>query len=179
MNYDADKWIYETDYNNQVRYLLGTKGQKPLLCVGINPSTAEPEKLDNTLRSVQRLTLNNGYDSWIMINIYPQRATNPDDLHLEIDLEIHKKNLNEINSILNEYQADIWAAWGTIIEKRNYLRRCLFDIYNLTLDRKCRWVTLGKESKLGHPHHPLYLNSREKVKNFDIVKYINKVSSWG
>ncbi|MBU8892296.1 MAG: DUF1643 domain-containing protein [Bacteroidales bacterium] len=177
MNYEADKWFYKTDYNNQGRYLLGTKGQKPLLCVGINPSTAEPGKLDNTLKSVQRLTLNNGYDSWIMINIYPQRATNPDDLHLEIDLEIHKKNLNEIKSILNEYQADIWAAWGTIIEKRNYLRRCLLDIYNLTLDRKCRWVSLGKESKLGHPHHPLFLNSQEKVNFFDIVKYINKVSS--
>ncbi|MFC2152335.1 DUF1643 domain-containing protein [Bacteroidota bacterium] len=176
MNYEADKWIYKPDYNNQVRYLLGTKGQKPLLCVGINPSTAEPEKLDNTLRSVQRLTLNNGYDSWIMINIYPQRATNPNDLHLEIDLEIHKKNLIEINSILNETQVDIWAAWGTIIEKRNYLRRCLSDIYNLTLDKKCRWLNLGKVSKNGHPHHPLYLNSQEKAKDFDIVNYIDKQS---
>jgi hypothetical protein len=48
-------WLYENNEDNTVRYILGTKGKKPLLCFGINPSTAEPEKLDNTLKSVERV----------------------------------------------------------------------------------------------------------------------------
>ena len=118
MSYDTVKWIYEFDSKKDIRYVLGIKGKKPLLCFGINPSTAKPEQLDNTLKSVERLALNNGYDSWIMMNIYHQRATNPDDLHFKIDTIVQEQNLKFIREIVTEYQTDIWAAWGTLIEKR-------------------------------------------------------------
>ena len=41
-----DRWIYIHNADNTVRYVLGTKGEKPLFCLGINPSTATPEKAD-------------------------------------------------------------------------------------------------------------------------------------
>ena len=50
------------------------------MCIGINPSTAVPDRLDNTLKSAQRIALFNGYDSFIMFNVYAQRATDPDDM---------------------------------------------------------------------------------------------------
>ena len=59
------------------RYVLGRVGRRPLVCIGINPSTAQPGALDPTLKSVERLANANGFDSWIMFNVYPQRATNP------------------------------------------------------------------------------------------------------
>ena len=80
MSYDTNKWIYENDQNNSIRYILGTKGVKPLLCFGINPSIAKSDELDNTLKSVERLANYNSFDSWIMMNIYPQRATKPDEM---------------------------------------------------------------------------------------------------
>src|SRR5574343_1860068 len=95
-------WLYEKNEENTVRYILGTKGKNPLLCFGINPSTAEPENLDNTLKSVERLSLNNGFDSWIMLNIYPQRATDPNDIHKNFDIFIHESNLTVINKLLSE-----------------------------------------------------------------------------
>ncbi|MFR6424354.1 MAG: DUF1643 domain-containing protein, partial [Oscillospiraceae bacterium] len=49
--------------------------KNPLICIGINPSTAQPGDLDNTLKSVERIALGNGYDSFTMFNVYPQRAT--------------------------------------------------------------------------------------------------------
>ena len=177
MNYDINKWIYECDSKDEIRYVLGTKGKKTLLCFGINPSTAKPEKLDNTLKSVERLTINNGYDSWIMMNVYPQRATDPNDIHQKIDSEIHRVNLNHIKDILKNTNIDIWAAWGTLIEKRPFLIDCLQDIYKLTLDFESKWLTIGKESKFGHPHHPLYLNSKEQVREFDIFDYMNKLNN--
>ena len=49
----------------------GAGGRRPLVCIGINPSTAQPGALDPTLKSVERLANANGFDSWIMFNVYP------------------------------------------------------------------------------------------------------------
>lgn len=78
--YDRKKWIYVPDTYEEYRYLLGTVGTKPLVCIGINPSTAHPDHLDNTLKSVERIAYANGYDSFIMVNVYAQRATDPKDM---------------------------------------------------------------------------------------------------
>jgi hypothetical protein len=86
------EWIYEKNYDNTARFVLGTKGNNPLVCFGVNPSIATPEQLDNTIRSIQRISFNNGFDSWIMLNIYPQRATKPNDLHHIFYNELHIKN---------------------------------------------------------------------------------------
>ena len=77
--YDIRHWLYVPNQYTEYRYILGTRGQKPLICVGINPSTAAPDALDNTLKSVERIALYNGYDSFLMFNVYAQRATRPDE----------------------------------------------------------------------------------------------------
>jgi hypothetical protein len=111
MTFDKAKWIYEADKENNIRYLLGKVGVKPLLCFGINPSTASPGELDNTLKSVERLAEGNGFDSWIMMNIYPQRSTDPNGMHQLIDSEIHKTNIAFIEKAISNKNACIWAAW--------------------------------------------------------------------
>ena len=73
-DYDIGKWLYAPNFYSEYRYILGTIGRKPLICIGINPSTAEPDHLDNTLKSVERIALGNGFDSFIMFNVYAQRA---------------------------------------------------------------------------------------------------------
>ncbi len=171
------KWIYVNSIDNSSRYVLGTVGNKPLVCFGINPSTAEPDNLDRTLESVDRLAKSNGFDSWIMLNVYPQRSTDPNLLHRSLDKELHIRNLNEIESILKEYKPVIWASWGTLIEKRKYLYSCLKDIVELTKKYDCNWISIGKISKYGHPHHPLYLKSTEQSKVFLIDDYLDKSQS--
>ena len=76
-DYDIQKWIYAPNFYSEYRYILGTRGKNPLICIGINPSTARPDGLDNTLKSVERIALGNGFDSFIMFNVYAQRATDP------------------------------------------------------------------------------------------------------
>ena len=51
----AKNCIYSNTSNNKARFLLGEKGSKSLICIGINPSTAEPNNLDNTLKLILRL----------------------------------------------------------------------------------------------------------------------------
>jgi len=46
-------WLYSKTSDNKARFLLGEKGNKTLICIGINPSTAEPDNLDRTLTVVK------------------------------------------------------------------------------------------------------------------------------
>ena len=78
--YPGGIWYYEPHTYLPYRYVLGRVGRHPLVCIGINPSTAQPGALDPTLKSVERLANANGFDSWIMFNVYPQRATDPNDM---------------------------------------------------------------------------------------------------
>lgn len=172
MNHQKE-WLYKKNKDNTTRYVLGTKGFTPLICFGINPSTASPEQLDNTLKSVQRIAFHNGFDSWIMLNIYPQRATDPNDMHTTLNASIHKNNLTHIQQLLGHIaRPTLWAAWGTLIEKRPFLLSCLNDIHKKTMNHDCQWVTFGNKSSKGHPHHPLYLPAASTPDQFDIQNYL-------
>ena len=121
--YDIHKWLYAPNFYSEYRYILGTRGRNPLICIGINPSTAAPDDLDNTLKSVSRIASGNGYDSWVMFNVYAQRATDPDHMDRELNLRLHQENMRAFEYLLGLYGEGntpaIWAAWGTIIEKSN------------------------------------------------------------
>ncbi len=174
-DYDDTKWLYVPDFYSEYRYILGTRGVNPLICIGINPSTAEPENLDNTLSSVQRIALGNGFDSFIMFNVYAQRATDPDHMEKVFNEKLHLENMKAFEYVLScsESRPVIWAAWGTIIEKRAYLSRCVMDMIEIGEKHDALWVTVGKRSKnKGHPHHPLYLRKDEKIEPFDIRLYL-------
>lgn len=174
--YDIKRWIYAPNFYSDYRYILGTRGQNPLICIGINPSTARPDDLDNTLKSVERIALGNGFDSFIMFNVYAQRATNPDDMEKQCNLQLHKENLAAFRYVLSiSEKPAVWAAWGTIIEKRDYLPACLCDMLEVGEQYGAKWYCAGAISKKGHPHHPLYLKKDEKIKPFDIRTYLNQI----
>ena len=172
--YDIEKWLYAPNFYSEYRYILGTRGKNPLICIGINPSTAQPGALDNTLKSVERIALGNGFDSFIMFNVYAQRATDPDAMESTCNPLLHKENLEAFRYVLSiSEKPAVWAAWGTIIEKRPYLPECVKDMVAIGQQYGAEWYCAGAISKKGHPHHPLYLRKDEKIKLFDIVSYLN------
>jgi hypothetical protein len=168
----STKWIYEkVSDDRSPRFVLGEQGKTPLVCFGINPSTAVPEKLDRTLASVRNYSRPQ-FDGWIMLNVYPQRATNPKDLHTVMDENIHRQNVRHIRKIFTTYSnPTVWAAWGGIIEIRPYLKRCLKDIVKV-LPPDTRWMRRGSLSKGRHPHHPLYLKKEFGFEVFDMTGYL-------
>ena len=172
--YDVEKWLYVPPFYSEYRYILGTRGKNPLICIGINPSTAQPGDLDNTLKSVERIALGNGFDSFIMFNVYAQRATDPDHMEENCNSELHRQNMEAFRYVLSISQnPGVWAAWGTIIEKRPYLRQCLLDMLEIGNSYGAKWYCAGRVSKKGHPHHPLYLRKDEMIRPFDTEAYLN------
>ncbi len=171
--YDTEEWLFVPNFYCDYRYILGTRGKKPLICIGINPSTAQPGDLDNTLKSVERIAIGNGFDSFIMFNVYAQRATDPDAMEPNCNLQLHRENLEAFRYILSISQSPaVWAAWGTIIEKRPYLPLCLQDMLAAGEEYGAVWYCAGKKSKKGHPHHPLYLRKDELLQPFDVAAYL-------
>lgn len=72
--------IYGTDELNKYCFALGSISEKALFVFGTNPSTAGDKEPDSTTKKVTGFAEKNGYISFVMFNLYLQRATNPSDL---------------------------------------------------------------------------------------------------
>lgn len=175
-DYDPEKWFYAPPVYEEYRYVLGTRGQKPLICVGLNPSTARPDALDNTLKSVRRVAAFNGYDSFLMMNLYAQRATRPLDMDREASAFLRRENLKAFERLLGLTRT-VWAAWGAVMETRGFLQGCVRDFVAVGGEKGARWVTAGQRSRKGHPHHPLYLRKDSLFEDFDAEEYLASLES--
>ena len=174
-DYDTQRWLYVPNRYGEYRYILGTRGERPLICVGVNPSTAAPGALDPTLKSVERVAHHNGYDSFIMFNVYAQRATRPEDMERACNAALHAENMRAFDYALSldrEGAPAVWAAWGAVIEKRDYLPQCVRDMIAVGERRNARWFSAGRRTKAGHPHHPLYLRKDSVLDPFDVGAYL-------
>ncbi|WP_339629671.1 DUF1643 domain-containing protein [uncultured Maribacter sp.] len=172
---NEQKWVYAPNEDNTARYTLGKVGNRNLICVGINPSTATPEKLDTTLRKVSNIAEQKGYDGWLMLNVYPQRDTYPENLGTVSDAYLIKENNKAIKEVLSNYDfADIWAAWGTTIEHRAYLKDCLIEL-SKNFNFSYRWLHYDELTKYGHPRHPLYVSYDKEFSEFNITSYLESL----
>lgn len=162
-------WIYENNPDNSHRFLLGQSGKTMLACLGLNPSTAEPEKLDRTLESVRRIAKHNKYDGWLMWNISSQRTTDPGRLANKPDYDMHAKNLAHILRAVSDHGiATVWLAFGNNILIRDYMPVLLEDILTVLRPFDLDYKMLSMTQK-GFPRHPLYVSGRSKLvglKNF-------------
>jgi hypothetical protein len=163
--------LYENSADDSARFLLGTVGTNTLVCVGANPSTATPEKLDRTVTRVARYAKLNGHDSWAMLNLYPQRSTNPTGMHAVHLPELKAANERIISEYIGGRKLTLLAAWGALITTRPYLRGMLESIVEIADESSCDWKAIGELLTSNHPRHPsrgAYLD----LQPFDIAAYL-------
>ena len=131
------------------RYLLWRiwNNTKPLvLFIGLNPSTADENIDDPTIRRCLGFAMGWGYGGLLMANLFAYRATNPKELRCIAD-PIGRDN--DDNIIAANKKAGITIlAWGN---GGQYLNRG--DAVANMLPGACRL----RITKLGQPQHPLYL----------------------
>ncbi len=136
--------------NNQYRYVLRRVWDmsKPKIAfVGLNPSTADEHRDDNTVRKCINIARRDGYGQIVMLNAFAYRSTDPKAL---------AKQPNAIGSqndyhILEECKdADkIVVAWGNhATDIRHAKLLSVLDGYRLYCFAK---------NKNGKPKHPLYV----------------------
>ena len=167
---------YKTNEDNSARFILSNKKKNPLIVIGLNPSTADEKSPDRTINKVMGFAEGNKYDSFIMLNLYPQRATNPDNLHENINQDYLQQNISEIQKLLNGFdEINILASWSDKISSRNYFTTCIKSIYNSISEKAINWKKIGELTKKGNPRHPLYSSYNLPLTEFDIKSYIQKL----
>lgn len=162
--------IYDHDRQNHNRYALGSKGKKTLFVFGVNPSTATDTYADPTIRNVKLFSDILDFDSFIMFNLCSFRSTNPKELPRRYNKEQHQKNLSYIKKYMIN-KPTVWCAWGNLIECRNYLKICLYDIKKNLSEYEPQWIKYGDLTKLGHPQHPVRKKCINLFNKFDIDQY--------
>lgn len=158
---------------NEFRFSLTKEGNKKLVVFGVNPSTANEQNSDPTITKVMGFADRNGFDGFIMLNLYPQRCTNPTDLDKEINEELHRQNLEEIRlSVCDMEKPVVLFGFGDTINLRPYLKRCFKEIINVLATYNPQWKNIGTLTKNGNPRH-LSRVSYTELTNFNIEEYIS------
>lgn len=111
--------------------------------VMLNPSTADGEQDDPTIRRCMSFSKRDGFGSMLVANLFAYRATDPKKL---LGLADPYGPLN--GATLAGLSGTVVAAWGAT--QRPHVPQSWLD--------KRAWVCLGT-TKDGHPRHPLYVRA--------------------
>lgn len=165
------------------RFILAKPGLNNLVCICLNPSTANESKLDATSRNIERIAQQNGFDGWALVNLYPQRATYPIDLHKQKDSKLFKDNIDAIDAYFlknAKSTKNVMLAWGNLITstEEGYLEESAFYIYQRLKKHNVNFWSIAL-TKFNHPIHPAppSLNSKKikipesKLHPFDFASY--------
>jgi hypothetical protein len=132
-------------------------GERLIMWIGLNPSTADEAQLDPTLRRIARFSQRDGYDGFWMANLFGLRTPYPKEMMADPDpvgLE------NDASLIAAAGRCDrIVAAWGV---SGAYQARA--DAVVRLFGKRELWC-LGT-TQAGHPRHPLYVAGDQKLVRF-------------
>ena len=135
--------------------LLG--GDRLIMWIGLNPSTADESQLDPTLRRIARFSERDGFDGFWMANLFGLRTPYPKDMKSAPD-PVGAENDASLLAAADRCDR-IVAAWGV---SGDYQARA--DAVVRLFGERELWC-LGT-TQAGHPRHPLYVPGDQKLVRF-------------
>lgn len=128
----------------------------------LNPSTADAEIDDPTIRRCMAFTQRLGWDAMCVVNLFAYRATDPRTL-VEVGAEtaMGPDNGGWVRKACHQGALTI-AAWGAL---RHPFDGCARDIVKIIKGGGYSLKCLGK-TKDGFPRHPLYLRADAPLLDF-------------
>lgn len=145
----------------------------PVACfIGLNPSTADERKLDNTLRRIKGFAQSWGCGGFEMLNLFGYRATDPEDMLRQED-PVGAGNDRAIRLTV-QHCSYVVACWGENGAFRGRSSQVLWairktiskhSVYCLGLTRPVPGG-LDPKTKYPQPRHPLYI--KKAVEAFPI-----------
>lgn len=129
------------------------------MCIGLNPSTANANKNDQTINYLVMMLSKLGYGGFYMMNLFAWISSKPADLLTCPDpLGENENKLQEVESICD----DVIVCWGNFKQSQDRIKEVLPRYPNA----KC----FGK-NKNGTPFHPLALMYNGTAKNPNLFIY--------
>ncbi|MFW5658691.1 MAG: DUF1643 domain-containing protein [Bacteroidota bacterium] len=136
----------------------------------LNPSTADANVDDPTIRRCINFSKSWGYNRLLVGNLYAYRSPHPRDLLSVNYPKLHNSNIDYLRKLFVEAEVVV-CAWGneaTIksIDKKNPGRPSIDLIFLLSkeLAKPLYYIELTKK---GTPKHPLYLKKDLKPKQWN------------
>src|SRR6185436_1839752 len=99
--------LYAPSADDRCRFALGRAGERKILVIGLNPSTATRDRSDTTVAKVDAVARHNGHDGFVMLNLYPLRATDPSTLPRRANVRQMRHNLDVIEAIVGAESAPV------------------------------------------------------------------------
>jgi hypothetical protein len=126
------------------------------MCIGLNPSTANAESDDPTIRNLVRILRNNGYGSLYMTNLFPLVSPHPEDLRKCPDPV--KDNDHWLIKMRQHCHGTIFC-WGNF-PMAEYRAKKVIPMFGQPM-------CFGRNAN-GSPKHPLYLKGDTKLQLFNL-----------
>ena len=138
-----------------------SKGGRRIAWIGLNPSTADESQLDPTLRRIRGFSEREGFNEFVMLNVFGLRSTDPAGL-LEHPDPIGPGNFATIAKAVKDCPLVV-AAWGG----GKYSDHCEAASQVQAVLRRIsgRVVCLGLTAQ-GFPRHPLYVHGTTEFQAF-------------
>lgn len=169
--------IYTFAQNDAWRFTLGKSGKRTLFTVGLNPSTATREKSDPTVARVEKVARNNGFDSFVMLNLYPVRSTDFRKLPSKVDARAFEANLRHIEETVAAHKgAAVWAAWGASVLHHGFFVDSCVDLIRRLEPYNVKWLRFGEPTREGHPRHPSRLDYSWSFSPLDARAYARRLA---
>lgn len=131
-------------------------GEGSTLVVMVNPSTADADNDDATIRKLKGFGARNGWGRIMVGNVFAYRATDVRQLAKIDPYEAYLENLDHLTAMIGEADR-IVVAWGPTSKLPRHLRDRWRDIPH----RSAQWgkplYSIGPPAKCGQPKHPLML----------------------
>jgi len=116
--------------------------------IGLNPSTADEDKDDPTVRRCIRYANSWGYGGLYMLNAFAWRATDPEEMKAANNpVGVSNDSTIQKYAARSEIVVAAWGNHGSFLNRSN-------EIKKLVPGLKCLGITQS-----GEPRHPLYLRA--------------------
>jgi hypothetical protein len=135
---------------------LPPEQRRQVMWIGLNPSTADEQRLDPTLRRVRGFSHQWGFNTFIMTNVFAFRATLPKDMRKAPD-PIGSENDRVLIETARACE-HVVACWGGLSNFPRSLRHRAASIRIMLRDAGRPVQCLGCNDD-GSPKHPLYLDA--------------------
>lgn len=131
--------------------------------VMLNPSTADEQKDDPTIRRCIDFATREGFGGIHVTNLFAARATNPDELREFLDPEgpDNAAALRGVAQAAAQYGVPILCAWGAHPMAAARQPVVLDILGSFMASTVCLGTTVG-----GYPRHPLYVKGDQPFVSF-------------